>query len=543
MKAPLIVCITWLCLGIPITAQHYNKKSISGPTDIFLSQSFKQENKSLDVYKDTLNQTIKDGIQMPRFNLNTLPLFITKHFSEKINALTINHEQAARLFTETVAKEITAILNDPSIQQKRLSEQKRGDESYSFADTKGNAQNILKEELDTLFNSAFIYFPYINSLSSHKENTLISSTLSGGIYWYQITSDGSGKRNVVLIKHIQTTTKQALKINVQSTLFLELGKKNYLAYLKNETQKLAMTSYANKLQFETRKIQNFRLKGTIKEAKKSQYKVNIGLWEGVEVDDTFWILDLVEEAGEEKTKKVGFARITDVSNNTENPENFSTLQQLLGPLQSSGGWVKEYPLSKTFFELNLGMKSGVSISHLDIVELQESGHSALMLGLNLSQNLASITGKSQRFIDLDLQLGLLQSSVNSESTGIPILGSAYIHYTKKYWHRSQSVFWKAGIGADYFRLTGSTSSSGIDTPYDYELSGTGISFGIGYEKLITPRLSSKISVTQTISFGVSTATVEHGYISHEYTGSEAATLFNNTHFSNVSARLGVNYNI
>ncbi len=533
--APYLLLLCLLFIGFPVSADTYNKKSISGPSHVFIAPYLRQ---NTDNYETNLNKTIKEGIQLPRFNQNTLPSFITASFNERIQSQNISSKEAAVLFTDTVTKEISKILNDPMIQKKRLAEQKRGEERYTFADTKGKAQNILKTELDTLFNSAFIYFPYINTFDSHSEKGYILSTISGGIYWYQIKNDGLGKREILFIKHIQTNSRETEKINFQSDLRLKLGKEKYLTHLKNETKKKVMQRYASQLKFETKKIENFRLTGRIKEAKGSHYHLNIGTWEGLAIDDTFWILDLVEEEGEEIVKQVGFARVTQVANNKKNPEKFSTAQQLLGPLQSRGGWVKEYPLSKTFTEFNLGVKNGLSISNRDIVELENSGTSAILLGLNIAKNIAAITGKSQTFLDLDLQAGFLQSSTNSDSTGTPLIASMYFYYTKKYAYRSQSFFWKIGLGTDYFNLTGTTRRSGKKDSYTYALSGQGISVGLGYEKLFTPRLSVLFSILQTLSLGVSSAKEEHGS-----TASESTSPFNNTNFSNLSARLGLNYNI
>ena len=537
-----ITALLLLCISTPLLSEEtegsYVRKSISGPNSIWANDDTLE---AMDDMRFQLESTLKESVRIPRFDLNRLPerLFTTaKETLKEEEELT--NATISKTMKTTVLPEIEKILNDPAGQKKRIDMLKRGKEKVSFAETKGKSANILSSDLETLFNSAYIYVPFVKKFETINNGVLISTKIVTGVAWYKVLISSSGASTLKHIKTISVRSKSSKVINYNSYDYTEHGE-DYIPFLMEKTQELAIKQAGKKIQLEIKKIDDFKLAGIVTEAKGSEYKINVGTLEGLKLDDAYILMGYVEEDGIETEKELGFLRVTHVNDNQNDPEEYSTTKQQLGALQSAGGWVKEYPRTKTHVAMNLGYATGLNIDASEIPELKENATSAIVLEGIVAQNLAEVLGTPQLFGELVGSIGFIENTLDSGITGTTLLTSLYMNVKKKYWHRRHSTSWKLGVGYDYFKMSGSKPGLGGTEDYEYDIKAIGFLAGVGYEVLLTKNFSLTLSGQYKVTPFLTEASGKNTEGSFDLDASDANDTFSETKFGGAQVTLGFNY--
>lgn len=75
----------------------------------------------------------------------------------------------------------------------------------TFAATKAKSLNLTTEQLKVLMNSAYIYLPFISSLTQKVEKENITYEIKGGILWYHIEMDED--ETVTVVQVVAETTE------------------------------------------------------------------------------------------------------------------------------------------------------------------------------------------------------------------------------------------------------------------------------------------------------------------------------------------------
>lgn len=532
----VLLCITVLCTPLLSNDKEgtYIRKSISGPISFWANQATLD---ALGGMTPKLENTLKESVRIPRFDLNQLPesLFETAKTGIKDHEV-LSNELISQTIQDTIVPEIETILNDPIIQHKRLELLKRGKDKVSFAETKGKAANILSSDLETLFNSAYIYIPFAKAFNTHNNGITITTKITTGVAWYKILTDAAGTTSV---KHIKT-----ISVDAKSTKVIDYKKGSYgpgkeqIENLIKATQEIAIKEAGQRIRLATKKIEDFKLAGFVMESDGLDYKLNVGTLEGVQIDDAYIMMGYVEEDGEEVEKELGFLRITEVSDNRDNSQIYSTATQQLGKPQSSGGWVKEYPRTRTHFAFDIGYSTGLNIDSSEIPELKENATTAIALNATIAQNLSDITGNPQFFGEFAASLGFIDNTLDSDTTGTTLLASFYINLKKKYWYRRHATYWKLGAGYDNFKMSGHSPISG---DYDYDIQALGFLFGVGYEVLLTKNLSLILNGHYKTTPFITKASGKNSSGSFDLDALDAGDMFSKTRFGGAQLSFGFNY--
>ena len=203
----------------------YYKKSIASPGRVYLlPNAFKDT--VFSVSETQLSETLIDAFSLSRFEFNPLPKQSLAAFSQAFRSHpNIHPSNISQLFHETFLQDILFLLNDPDIQEKRLSMIYDKNRRVTLAETKGKITDITSDELSKLMNSAYLYFPYIHSIRCTlipglKRSGLIVR-IKGAVLWFQVHNDGLGTKHVSFLKQLNASGTGILGITHDSTSYLK----------------------------------------------------------------------------------------------------------------------------------------------------------------------------------------------------------------------------------------------------------------------------------------------------------------------------------
>lgn len=497
----------------------YIRKSISGPNTVWINPESIAY--ITDSTQEFLEKTLKKNIETQRFDVNKLPNYV---FQPIFNELNSNKEHDELKITELVdtyaVPEIENILNNPFIQEKRINAQKKDIPNITFADTKGKSQNVLMKDLEIFFNSAFIYFPFIQKIQIIQKENSIETRIWGGIIWYQIRDDGKGHKHVMRLKTIDTFGKDEIP----------LSDKDNRQDKQEQSLNFAIIRWCEELSIATKRLDAFQLSGHILEATGWTYTIDLGETEGVNLNDAYTIYAYEDNYGTELLQPVGFGIITSIK------EPYAILNQQIGKKQTIGSYVKEYPRLTTHAQFYLGHRSNMNIKASDVEELKTDIKNGLMASFRLSQNLAESTKISQFFVGIETDFTLLENALANNHSGTPYLLSFSMFLEKKFWYHNNALFFNSAIGHERFYLKGSSPAK----TYDITLESTHLGIGLGYERLLKPNVSFTLSIEQRITPGIQNGSIKYNNInqSQNYTFESD---FKDTKFGGTLIRFGLNY--
>jgi hypothetical protein len=359
----LSILISYTCL---FSQQgKYTRKSVSSLESVWIKDGgsnfdFKTFDKFIDYY-----------VEVERFDYNVLPDNMLKDFrSEAKSKSDITPESLAEVLESTVVTKIVEILNNPDVVKNRGTALKDESAFQTFAATKAKSLGLTADELAVLMNSAYIYLPFISSMTQKVEDSDVSIEIRGGLVWWQIVNDGVGNVSVEQILSAETMAmssqdKSATNALTKKSVWpkdFKFGNEKWKVGAEQYAQNDAMLAFAKNLGVKTKKIDAFKLTAQIVETDGKKYGFPLGLREGVHLDDGFDLVEYSEdEEGNEIAQNVGFVRVKKTGKNVEDPTSYTYARQLLGSRQDLGGVVMEHPTLGIDLRMNFGMVTGMNI--------------------------------------------------------------------------------------------------------------------------------------------------------------------------------------
>jgi hypothetical protein len=315
----------------------YERKSISYVDVLLVSNpEIKIEGKQASY----LIKKLREYIEMPRFDYNPIPEELVADFKSELESRgsSISLDEIVELLKEKFVPKIIEILDiEKEIRAQGLfTEAQRN----SFIATKAKSLGITAEQAMKIMNSAFIYVPVISKYNTYTDriNQIYTVDLNAGVFWYRVVYHESGDADLKLL--IKKETKGIGVAGLNKELKHEGEKVDYKEY----AFRTAAIALARDIQVAVRDIPEFRLGAQVIEVYSNAISFPMGKREGIKIDDGFDLVELQENPdGGVIQKKIGFARVTQVTDNRSNPNRFSKARVIIGRGLEPGIYVSERP--------------------------------------------------------------------------------------------------------------------------------------------------------------------------------------------------------
>lgn len=436
----------------------YTRKSITALDSVWVfpqSQRLVRNEWAFDM--DRFKQFLQHYIELPRFDYNEIPDSLKRSFTNRANSMyNIDMYSLTHLLETTVVQEIVSVLNDPEIQEARLKNFKDEASFQTFAATKANSLGYTSDELATLFNSAYIYLPFISSAYVQRsEEGLDTVHINGGIIWWKIEVDGQGRTSV---REVLTATTWAMSvIDYDRTSYIySFGEMSWFVNPLEYAVIDAMVAFARNLSIKTRSLDDFKLQAQIIETSGRRIGFPLGRNEGIHLDDGFYIVGYREDSeGNAVPFEKGYARVTKTGWNDYDPTEITYATQIMGSRASLGDVMMENPRLGIDLSIGAGFIDGSRIKpehtwYLDKYGIDEESTTQITIDTRFSYNIAPIVNVSQLFITMDVSVGfpLAESSRNASLNVV----SPYLGVTKAIGGRLYAAATVAA-GLDLFTIT------------------------------------------------------------------------------------------
>ena len=488
----------------------YKRKSVSSLESVWIKPGSLKNIDKVDI--KILDNFMEFYIEIPRFDFNTLPKSQVNAFVNEANALeVVDTKTLSKVMENTILDEILSVLNDPDIQNKRGQKLKDESDFESFAATKAKSIGLTTDQLSSLMNSAYIYLPYISKMESKEEKGNLDISMEGGIIWWRVKVDGNGTASIDKVLDATTSVSNTIDLNSKD---LKGKKRSYKKYKFGDkefdttpytyVQGDAMLAFAKNLSVKTRELSDFKLQAQVAEKSRNSYGFQLGLADGVHLDDGFFLIELTEDSeGNEKEVNLGFLRVSKSGKNKNDATALSTAKQVFGKKGDVGSIVKEHPRLGMDSRIRLGMRSGLNIEPGHAIDLiEETAESAFMLGFELSYNLAPIINSSQTFLDFGFTFGAINSKLSEDAIDdeiFPFIWSFGLGVSKKFWFGRMNVPIGLSYGIESLSFAGSSGRS-------VSLSGLGGKLSTGFEYMIDANTTFNIGVQYNIVPEISSIT-------------------------------------
>jgi len=502
MKRVVILCLLALAIaGLAAQQGRFERKSVSSVESVWLSGVARQAGtfdygffeRMIDLY-----------IKVPRFDYNQLPEEQIRTFRNEADKLTvINAHTIAEVLERTVALEIKRILSDPQIQQARRADLEDESARIRVARLKGREYGLTEDQLMLLMNSAYIYLPYITSITRTYMDTQFTYVIEGGILWYRVHIAPDGR--VSLIQRQSATargigTADAAKARDYSKFYL--GNEVFSTTVEEHAQYNAVQAWVKNLGVRMKEMPEFALTAQIMERMPGRkFSAEIGFREGVHLDDGFFFAELYEDsAGDINKRIIGYSRVIRTGDNRdESDRNVRSLVQAYYGTPVEGAVLLENPRLGIDLTVAMGIRSGMNIPQeaswaplpvSDFVFIEDA-ESQLEFNFNFAYNLAPIVGIRQLFYDLEVDVGFPVVEYNPAVENARALTvAAYTGLSKKFWAGRNAISFGAKVGYDRF-ITTSTWGD-----YDVSLAANILGFrgAMDYHFMMSPNWQFNIGL-------------------------------------------------
>ena len=552
-----------------ITTGNDSRKSITSVESVWIKPGALEGVESFEYA--FFDKMIDFYVEVERFDYNVMPETLLSEFRDKARALNeVTPESIGEVLNETIGSKILEVLNSPDVQENRGLALRDEAAWQGFAATKGRSLGLTVKELEMLLNSAYIYLPYIHSMTQETDDEGgISVEIKGGILWYQLKVDKFGSFSVEQLVSTETEASGSASKNDEEDNFFYFADEKYKVSATQEAHYSAIQAWSRNLGVKTKEINVFRLQAQIVEASGNDYGFGLGYMQGIYLDDVFHLVEFMEnDDGEEIAEKVGFVRVRKTGNNIDDPTDLTYATQLLGETQGIGGIVMEHPRLGFDMRFGLGFKRGLSIpskytnllyianpdsyemfrelglqDEIDAVSIfEEDASNALQVDMVMSYNLAPIIGISQTFMDLTVSLGVptvkyTQFAIANKFVTYEF--DVFLGFTKKFWMGRSNASGTANVGYQGLNITAAEEDAGVIT-----IGALAVKIGGSYEYLINPDVSINAGLNVNIGFPPLeiTATDEDGE-TETYTGNDVTDRFPNLYLGGVMFNLGLNYSL
>jgi len=464
-KGYRIASLLFLTWGLTYAQQtDYTRKSITFVDAIILANPSARD---MSVRKiNYTSDATKRAVQLDRFDYNPIPpgSALMYQFTNRINKQSsMTLDAIAKTLNATFVAEIVAIIDENA--EKRASLLVDEKARMSFITTKAKDLGITAENLEKVFNSGYIYLPYINGFSESVEareedkvmKYLATAKISGGILWFKIDYiDGHAKVRPLLERE---------------TSSVGFAKRNNSKEAEWNAFQAAADNYARNLEVATKDIEDFKLTTQVLEVVGSNIGFSMGRKEGLHVDDRYILGETIQNAnGDLSFKKDGFARVRSVGDNLDNPSAMSHAYGVVVGDWAPGMSLIEYPT------LSLDIYAMLGTIPLSTDEDNFELKSSIAIGAEIAYNLSRITNKSHWYLTAGVALGTAELADFFDSY-VGGTASFDISVLKRFQWQRFDAYAKGGFA--YFATTISEDlGGGLTKTYDNETLGTILGGGL-----------------------------------------------------------------
>ncbi|MCK9409752.1 MAG: hypothetical protein M0R68_11540 [Bacteroidetes bacterium] len=534
MNKQITLYVLVLCIGITLSSAQYKKKVVSFVDHVVTASSTALTDRQASYIASMFSKSIT----MERFNYASLPENVVSSFVAQSSGMSsANAEQVRATIEKTLAPKFLELLdiNKEMLSKQNLSETERN----TFLATKAQSAGLSASQLESILNSGFFFVPYVEYFRHDVERgereeknekgkvvrkvpTITHShSIKAGLLWFQLIVD---KSNTAAVRYIGAANGwKGNAIDRGETKDVE-----HSEGLEWETFSEVVNISAVNVGNETKKLEEFKLTGSISETTMFGVMLNLGSREGVGLDDSYWIEELEEtESGDVIKSRRGFVKIREVGNNKNDESATSYAQTITGSNYSPGLSVTEIPmigLNAVFglgsmpvnikpFDNTVAVGSraanfGLSKSGYDLA-VKVTGETKSAFGpfiwfqgsLANSSKISELwfhAGASLGFLSFDGKfylleynsIGLLTRVDSTNDIGVALTGYANFGLVKKFYLRRFALVLQADVKYWLTDLTTSGQDSKGDN-LDYSLSNDALGFDgrAGIEMYLTPMLS------------------------------------------------------
>lgn len=411
--------------------------------------------------------TVKEYIEMERFDYNALPEALIKNFVNAANAhetLTING--IADLMQSELAPVIIEILEQavPERGEELVSEEMERRASVIKQKTSG----ITIEEIIKVMNAAYIYLPVLTGYLEQVKDGKYTYTIEGGIIWFHLGFHG--ETPFVKLRAAKTTKS------------LGFGSKEH-AYQS------AVRNFARNLKVATQEIEEFKLQAPIAEIEGDNITFKLGKKEGLGIDDCFYVGEWVQDAEANVAfDNLGWVRVGKVADNSKDKIAKSSAWAVKKDVWGVGMAVVEHPR----LGIDIAVKPGFfatkvsdgSIRYVNDTKATES--MAFGMDIDAQYNLGRATGIRQLFFLIGGHISFPSVEFDENSFGSPQPFTWGLHggiFKRMYLYGQHAITFEAIGGLRYFSvsttnqytnetwiLNNNTGGGQINVGYDYAMS-------------------------------------------------------------------------
>jgi len=338
----------WLWLSLALIVPYfviaqdakYTRKSVTYLDALYLSSPSAHNLSGNQVAY--LLEAVEKKLDLPRFDKNPIPgeSKIFQAFVYRANMEdSLDLEKISSLLNETLVPEIESIIDEYA--EARARGLVTESSSAGFVATKAKELGITAENLEKIYNSAYIYIPFVNGFSTKietdkKGRSTIEYHLKGGILWFKVIFKDN-KTSVIPVIKSSTTSMGVARLDKS---FKVDGKKvagDEFAFIS------AAKNFARNLESITRAYPAFSLVFPIAEVEGSRVKAAMGRKEGIHVDDKFIVGEIAEdEEGKTVFQSNGFVEIVKVADNKKDPNALSLAKGVITGDWARGMLLKEH---------------------------------------------------------------------------------------------------------------------------------------------------------------------------------------------------------
>ncbi len=414
---------------------------------------------------------MQQEFRLPRFDDNPLPANFLREFNAAANGQeNLSDEELGRIIEATLVPKIVEVVKLQSIA--RASGLRTSQQMNSLISDKTKTMDITGEQVLSIMNSAWLYVPVVNEVTILPQRQDVMATVSMSLLWYHIRMDAQGEPHVELAKVLNAS-------GVMTARRSQGAFSNAEAFCFHS----ATQTCVRQLLKETKEIPDFSLSGQVVESGIQSVGIDIGVREGAEPNDQYYLVENVEgKDGSSLAQNVGWIRI---SGREDSLAKRPTSAHILSGSPYAGLALKEIALSSWSIEagyLGEAMKLDDTSGMLNGFQVGAFYTPHLWYGLSAG-------------VDFDLLMGTLAS------TDITIMGGRFALRQSIPLYRRLNAFIEPEIS--YRNI-----STG-DTANDVQALQFGISGGL--ELALLPSLtlrggagysSFSADVTKNVCFGI-----------------------------------------
>lgn len=560
---PRLLFIFVLLFSIAVSAQErkYQRKSISSLG--LLNLSFKE------IPSAMVENRINFHVRLPRFDYNALSDSALSAYRERISTLGFRNATPSQITTalnETIIPQVSLAVKAVA-EERALGNLKEEDLAMAAAN-KLRGSGLTADDILNVLNAAYLYMPVItryNESLDEKKNLTVS--ISGYILWFRVKTNPDGSSEAVFLKGssvMQSGTATASTDKRYQVRSRWLSGSEF-------AQLSAINAWAKNLSIAMRRLPDFRVTAEVLSLRGATPEANIGLKEGVGLDDGYLAEELFENSkGELEERVIGFFRVASVGDNRKNPPELSTFYPHITGGVERGVLLKEHPqfgldiaIRPKFFRLRLSkettplrreMLRDYSVDDIFLqpvplaFALKEDVTEAGGIELGFHYNLAKQTGVRQLFATADFGIGIGNTSFTPAAPNAlsALIASGYVGIMKKYWLRRLNFYIGGSGGVDGLFLSVGNTGEGDLKSLSFITASIRADFGV--ELMLTPDLLFTIGGNYKLGFPPLLSSLSYKDSSEDeetktFTIPFTARGFRDTNFNGLTISIGISYSL